>query len=49
VVDLAKSIGVSAPVNARMVTLVQQAEKGLLKALSGRALLQTLKQVPLAS
>jgi len=49
VVDLAKSIGVSAPVNARMVTLVQQAEKGLLKALSGRALLQTLKQVPLTS
>lgn len=43
VVALAKSIGSSAPLNARMVALVQQAEQGSLKALSGDAMLQQLQ------
>ena len=46
VVDLAKSIGISAPRNARMVALIQQAEQGKVKALTGKDLLQNLTSPP---
>ncbi len=43
VVDLAKSFGSEAPCNARMVSLVRQAEQGQLQAFTGEALLQQLR------
>jgi 2-dehydropantoate 2-reductase len=43
VLELAKSYGIGAPLNERMVTLIQQAEKGEQQGISGEALLQLLR------
>jgi 2-dehydropantoate 2-reductase len=45
VVELAKLMGGSAPVNAHMVTLVQQAEQGSIQALSGADMLNQLRHI----
>jgi 2-dehydropantoate 2-reductase len=42
VVDLAKSLGSTAPCNARIVSLVRQAEQGKLQGILGKDLLHAL-------
>jgi 2-dehydropantoate 2-reductase len=43
VVRLAQQMGIHAPMNARMVQLIQEAELGKLRGISGEALLQQLR------
>ncbi len=43
VVELAHSCGIQAPLNAHMVKLIQEAEQGRLRGISGKALLQQLR------
>jgi 2-dehydropantoate 2-reductase len=45
VVQLAKSMGLNAALNARMVQLIQQAEQMPLKAISGKDLLNQLQLI----
>jgi 2-dehydropantoate 2-reductase len=45
VVKLAISVGLKAPLNARMVQLIQQAEKMPLKAISGKDLSNQLRLI----
>jgi 2-dehydropantoate 2-reductase len=46
VVDLAKSLGSTAPRNARIVSLVHQAEQGKLRGILGEDLMHALNQAP---
>jgi 2-dehydropantoate 2-reductase len=43
VVDLAQQLGIQAPLNARMVSLIQDAESGQLRGISGEVLLRQLQ------